>query len=303
MNSNDPCAVVYLGLGSNLGDRSANFSLAIDLIGKQVKVLRHSPIYETKPVGVTDQGNFLNMVVEAQTKLPPIELLQFLKGIEQELGRGKAGSDAPRPIDIDILFYNEVAINSDTLTIPHPRLSHRAFMLVPLNDLVPNLTHPLINKTVAEMLSAIDSSRGVDLYSRSLPFSKLTGENTRGASMYYISVENHFDAAHFLRGYAGKCENLHGHRYKVSVKLSSSTLNEVGLAYDFSDLKTVMKPVLARYDHVLLNDVPPFDKINPSAENIARTIYEGIKPKITGAKLESVTVWESPESSVEYRED
>ena len=121
--------------------------------------------------------------------------------------------------------------------------------------------------------------------------------------MYYVSVEDHFDAAHFLRGYAGKCENLHGHHYGVSVKLSSSILNDVGLAYDFSTLKAILKPVLARFDHVLLNDVPPFDIINPTAENIARNIYQEITPKITGAKLESIRVWESPESSAEYRED
>ncbi|MEN8614951.1 6-carboxytetrahydropterin synthase QueD [Dehalogenimonas sp. THU2] len=119
--------------------------------------------------------------------------------------------------------------------------------------------------------------------------------------MYYVSVESHFDAAHFLRGYAGKCENLHGHRYKVAVKLSATDLNEVGLAYDFTDLKAVLKPLLACYDHTLLNDVPPFDKINPSAENIARTIYEELKPNIEGATLDSVTVWESPESFAEYR--
>ena len=121
--------------------------------------------------------------------------------------------------------------------------------------------------------------------------------------MYIITVESHFDAAHFLRGYTGKCENLHGHRYKVAVKLSSMVLNKVGLAYDFTGLKADLKPILARYDHTLLNDVPPFDEINPSAENIARTIYETLKPKIKGVGLESVTVWESPESSAEYRAD
>jgi 6-pyruvoyltetrahydropterin/6-carboxytetrahydropterin synthase len=120
--------------------------------------------------------------------------------------------------------------------------------------------------------------------------------------MFYVSVESHFDAAHFLRGYGGKCENLHGHRYRVAVKISAGEVNEIGLAYDFSDVKAVLKPLVDRYDHILLNDVPPFDKINPSAENIARTIYEELKPKIGGAAVESVTVWESPESSVEYRE-
>jgi len=119
--------------------------------------------------------------------------------------------------------------------------------------------------------------------------------------MYYVSVENHFDAAHFLRGYQGKCENLHGHRYRVAVKLSSMKLNHIGLAYDFSDVKAALKPILDRFDHTLLNDVPPFDKLNPSAENIARTIYDDLKPEIEGAVLESVTVWESPESYAEYR--
>ncbi len=119
--------------------------------------------------------------------------------------------------------------------------------------------------------------------------------------MYYISVESHFDAAHFLRGYGGKCENLHGHRYKVAVKLASTELNEIGLAYDFTDLKSIIKPLLVRYDHTLLNDVPPFDKLNPSAENIARVIFDELNPKVEGAKLESVTVWESPESFAEYR--
>ncbi|XUX00363.1 MAG: 6-carboxytetrahydropterin synthase QueD [Dehalogenimonas sp.] len=121
--------------------------------------------------------------------------------------------------------------------------------------------------------------------------------------MYYITVEDHFDAAHFLRGYAGKCENLHGHRYKVAVRLSSATLDDVGMAFDFGDLKTVLKPILGCFDHTLLNDVPPFDKINPSAENIARSIFKEVKAGIKGATLESVTVWESPESSAEYRED
>ena len=120
--------------------------------------------------------------------------------------------------------------------------------------------------------------------------------------MYYISVESHFDAAHFLRGYGGKCENLHGHRYTVAVKLAAAEVNEIGLAYDFSDVKAALKPLLDRYDHTLLNNVQPFDKINPSAENLARTFFDELKSKAEGATLDSVTVWESPESFAEYRE-
>jgi 6-pyruvoyltetrahydropterin/6-carboxytetrahydropterin synthase len=296
-------AVVYLGLGSNLGDRLSNLTRSIDLLGNKCTVLRKSPVYETEPVGMLAQGKFLNMVVEGETNLGPDKLLHFIKSIEQELGRGSAGSNAPRPIDIDILFYDDLAMSTETLKIPHPRLPQRAFVLVPMNDLRPKLKHPLNHKTVAEMLSALDNSRGVELYLNALPMSKPNNERPRGDRMYYVRVEDHFDAAHFLRGYAGKCENLHGHRYTVEVKLSSPTLNEAGLVYDFTDLKAALKPVLTSYDHVLLNDVQPFDKINPSAENIARTIFEGIKPKIERAKLESVTIWESPESSAEYREN
>ena len=123
--------------------------------------------------------------------------------------------------------------------------------------------------------------------------------------MYHISVEQHFDAAHFLRGYKGKCEALHGHRYRVAVKVSALRVNQIGLAYDFTELKQQLKDILKRFDHTCLNDAPPFDKINPSAENIAAVIYNELKPRLEKApvSLTSVTVWESPGSGVEYREE
>lgn len=119
--------------------------------------------------------------------------------------------------------------------------------------------------------------------------------------MYQVSVEGHFDAAHYLRDYGGKCENLHGHRFKVVVSLKVTKLNKIGLAYDFVELKRHLGEVLARFDHTSLNDVPPFDKINPSSENIAATVYEELKGSFFGGvSLSSVEVWESPESSVTY---
>ena len=123
--------------------------------------------------------------------------------------------------------------------------------------------------------------------------------------MYQISVEQHFDAAHFLRGYQGKCEAMHGHRFGVVVRVTASELNEVGLAYDFTALKEHLAGILARFDHTCLNDVPPFDKINPSSENIASTIYSELQPKLAGApvSLSCVEVWESPESGVVYSPD
>jgi len=121
--------------------------------------------------------------------------------------------------------------------------------------------------------------------------------------MYEIAVERFFDAAHFLRGYQGKCEAMHGHRYRVVVRISAAGLNDIGLAYDFTDLKRHLDGILARFDHVLLNEVPPFDKINPSAENIASTIFNELKMKLAGepVTMEAVEAWETPHQGVVYR--
>jgi 6-pyruvoyltetrahydropterin/6-carboxytetrahydropterin synthase len=120
--------------------------------------------------------------------------------------------------------------------------------------------------------------------------------------MYIIAVEKSFDAAHYLRGYGGKCEKLHGHRFKVVVRLKCRELNEVGLAYDFTDLKRQVTEIIGTYDHQCLNDIDPFDQINPSSENIAFTIYSGLAPAFKGdIGLDSVEVWESPESCALYR--
>ncbi len=123
--------------------------------------------------------------------------------------------------------------------------------------------------------------------------------------MYEISVEKHFDAAHFLRGYRGKCEALHGHRFQVVAKVKASQLNDIGIAYDFAELKQHLADILARFDHTCLNDVPPFDKINPSSENIAAKIYDELKGKLAAAPLaiSTVEVWESPQTRVTYSPD
>ncbi len=121
--------------------------------------------------------------------------------------------------------------------------------------------------------------------------------------MYQVRVKRHFDAAHALRGYEGKCEALHGHRYEVVVSLEAEGLNDVGLAYDFTVLKQALDPIIGRFDHTNLNDVPPFDEVNPSSENIARIIYEELQGSIKGARLASVEVWESPDAWVIYSMD
>ena len=123
--------------------------------------------------------------------------------------------------------------------------------------------------------------------------------------MYRVSIERHFDAAHYLRGYNGKCENLHGHRYKVVVNLKTGTLDETGLAFDFTILKSTVDEILERFDHTCLNDKEPFTMINPSSENIASTIFNELKPHLNGhtAVIESIQVWESPDAWVTYFPD
>lgn len=123
--------------------------------------------------------------------------------------------------------------------------------------------------------------------------------------MYQISVELDFDAAHALRGYKGKCEALHGHRFVVVVKIKASKLNDIGIAYDFADLKKHVSEIIDKFDHAYLNEIPPFDKINPSSENIASTIYNELKPKLAGSpvSLSVVEVWESPQSGAIYSPD
>ncbi|HEY96331.1 MAG TPA: 6-carboxytetrahydropterin synthase QueD [Dehalococcoidia bacterium] len=123
--------------------------------------------------------------------------------------------------------------------------------------------------------------------------------------MYRISIERHFDAAHYLREYEGKCENLHGHRYKVTANLKTDKLDEIGLAFDFTVLKKSIDKILERFDHTCLNDIDPFTSINPSSENIASTICSELKPYLEGktVEIESIQVWESPDAWVTYFPD
>jgi len=123
--------------------------------------------------------------------------------------------------------------------------------------------------------------------------------------MYEISVEKHFDAAHFLRGYKGKCEALHGHRFRVVAKVRAEKLDDIGLAYDFTELKQHLNDIIARFDHTCINDVPPFDKINASSENIATTIYHQLQEKLAAEPISvsCVEVWESPLTGVAYSPD
>jgi 2-amino-4-hydroxy-6-hydroxymethyldihydropteridine diphosphokinase len=146
---------VYLSLGSNIGDRERNLRDALDRLGAaDLHVLRVSPIYETEPVDLAGQRWFLNLVVEAETDLFPLQLLTCTQRIERALGRVRTVPKGPRTIDIDILLYANAVVRSATLEIPHPRMAERRFVLIPLAGLVPNLRHPVTHLTVREMLDA-----------------------------------------------------------------------------------------------------------------------------------------------------
>ena len=155
--------LIYLSLGSNLDDRYAALQAALAAFPPAVTVLAESPIYETPPWGVTDQPAFLNMVVRAETHLTPLALLALLKRLEAQLGRLPSIRYGPRKIDLDILFYDELILDTPELTIPHPRLHERAFVLVPLADLAPSLVHPVLGRSIRDLLAAVNT-KGVERY-------------------------------------------------------------------------------------------------------------------------------------------
>jgi 2-amino-4-hydroxy-6-hydroxymethyldihydropteridine diphosphokinase len=151
---------VYIGLGSNLGDRQANITKALSIIGRQIEIEQVSSYYETLPAYVHDQPNFFNVVAGGNTILAPQALLDFLKATEQSMGRLPGERYGPRLIDLDILFYDGLVMQTPALTIPHARLAERRFVLVPLNELSPNLVHPVYQTTVSELLGRAPDTFG-----------------------------------------------------------------------------------------------------------------------------------------------
>ncbi len=160
---------IYIALGTNLGDRMANLEQACAALGAQLHLQASSEVYETPPWGILDQPKFYNQVVKAETELSPSQLLDFLKRLERKLGRRSSIQNGPRLIDLDILFYDDLQLVTPELTIPHPRIAERAFVLVPLTDIAPELCHPANGKTVQAMLAECDT---VGIY----PISSMSGK-------------------------------------------------------------------------------------------------------------------------------
>lgn len=153
----------YIGLGSNLGDRAGNLLLAVrGLMEASFAVQRLSAIYETEPFGVESKQKFLNMVAEVRVaSISPMQMMARMLRIEYLLGRMRPAPKAPRTVDLDLLFYGSVQMETDFLTIPHPRLHLRKFVLVPLNELSPHLIHPVFHTTVQEILANTEDTSAV----------------------------------------------------------------------------------------------------------------------------------------------
>jgi 2-amino-4-hydroxy-6-hydroxymethyldihydropteridine diphosphokinase len=147
---------VYLSLGSNLGDRLQNLKETLTALSPQMDVKAKSRVYETPPWGYEDQPRFLNQVIRVQTYLEPETLLKHIKRLEVALGRKATFRNGPRLIDIDILFYDDLLLNTPALTIPHPHLHERGFVLLPLMDIAPDFVHPSLQKSVREMAATCD---------------------------------------------------------------------------------------------------------------------------------------------------
>jgi 2-amino-4-hydroxy-6-hydroxymethyldihydropteridine diphosphokinase len=159
-------SLVYISFGSNLGDRLKNIKLGLQFIScnRSITITKKSSLYETEPVGYENQGWFLNGVIEIKTSVSPHKLLSLLKKVERKLGRKRTIRWGPREIDLDILLYNQKCVDTPSLTIPHPRMHKRGFVLVPLVEIAPQIIHPIFKKSAKQLLAELPDSKDVKFF-------------------------------------------------------------------------------------------------------------------------------------------
>ena len=146
---------VYLGLGSNLGDREDNLRRAVSLLSRRASLIALSSVYEAEPWGYASQPAFFNMACLLETSLSPQDLLELAQSVERDLGRVPSFRYGPRVIDVDILLYGDEVIEAPLLQVPHPRLWQRAFALTPLAEIAPGLAHPVLGASIADLLEGV----------------------------------------------------------------------------------------------------------------------------------------------------
>src|SRR3989442_2346896 len=266
LNGNKPVAThtVFLALGSNLGDRRGNLAAALQRLREVMEITTISSIYETEPVGYLDQPRFLNIVCRGKTSLSAQELLKYAKDIEVAIGRQPTFRNGPRPIDIDIIFYDNLHITQEDLTVPHPRMAERAFVLVPLAEIAPDVIDPVSGQTTQQLLDAV-SQNGVNKLAPSLRIS------------LDRDIQNGQPAVHVRLGRAG----VVGITKVILIGDQEGQQQWFNATFDlYADLDAMQAGVhMSRFSDALdevLQDIDSnaWPKIELLAEHIAKTIIE-----------------------------